>query len=46
MAWSAAITATSTAAATAWRWKGTYGAVEYHLVSADYLGFRPQKICE
>lgn len=26
--------------------EGTYGAVEYHLVSADYLGFRPQKICE
>ena len=26
--------------------EGRYGAVEYHLVSADYLGFRPQKICE
>lgn len=26
--------------------EGKYGAVEYHLVSADYLGFRPLKICE
>ena len=26
--------------------EGKYGKVEYHLVAADYLGFRPQKICE
>ena len=26
--------------------EGRYGGIEYHLVSADYLGFRPQKICE
>lgn len=26
--------------------EGRYGAVEYHLTSADYLGFRPQKILE
>ena len=26
--------------------EGRQGAVEYHLVSADYLGFRPQIICE
>ncbi len=26
--------------------EGRYGAVEYHLVSADYLRFQPQKICE
>ena len=26
--------------------EGRYGAVEYRLVSADYLNFRPQKICE
>ncbi len=26
--------------------EGRYGAVEYHLVSADYVEFRPQKICE
>ena len=26
--------------------EGRYGEVEYHLVSADYVGFQPQKICE
>ena len=26
--------------------EGAQGGVEYHLVSADYVGFRPQKICE
>ncbi len=26
--------------------EGRHGAVEYHLVSADYLGFKPQTICE
>ena len=26
--------------------EGRYGTVEYRLVSADYLNFRPQKICE
>jgi len=26
--------------------EGRYGNIEYHLVSADYLGFRPQIICE
>ena len=26
--------------------EGRRGSVEYHLVSADYLGFRPEKICE
>lgn len=26
--------------------EGRYGAVEYHLVSADFLGFCPLKICE
>ena len=26
--------------------EGKRGSVEYRLVSADYLGFRPQKICE
>ena len=26
--------------------EGKYGNVEYHLVSADYLGFQPQTICE
>lgn len=26
--------------------EGKHGAVEYHLVSADYLGFKPQTICE
>lgn len=26
--------------------EGLQGKVEYHLVSADYTGFRPQKICE
>ena len=26
--------------------EGLYGGVEYRLVSADYVGFRPQKICE
>ncbi|MCI8478262.1 MAG: serine/threonine protein phosphatase [Oscillospiraceae bacterium] len=26
--------------------EGNYGPVEYHLVSADYLGFQPQIICE
>lgn len=26
--------------------EGRYGQVDYHLVAADYLGFRPQKICE
>lgn len=26
--------------------EGNYGGVEYHLVSADYLGFKPQIICE
>ncbi len=26
--------------------EGIYGSVEYHLVSADYLGFRPKKIME
>ena len=26
--------------------EGRCGAVEYHLVSADYLSFRPQRICE
>lgn len=26
--------------------EGKYGAVEYHLVSADYLNFEPQIICE
>ena len=26
--------------------EGKYGKVEYHLVSADYLGFQPQTICE
>lgn len=25
---------------------GKYGAVEYHLISADYLNFKPQTICE
>jgi hypothetical protein len=25
--------------------EGRYGQVDYHLVAADYLGFRPQKIC-
>ena len=26
--------------------EGLHGNVEYHLVSADFTGFRPQKICE
>ena len=26
--------------------EGRCGAVEYHLVSADYLNFEPQRICE
>ena len=26
--------------------EGKHGSVEYHLVSADYLGFQPQIICE
>ena len=26
--------------------EGLRGGVEYRLVSADYVGFRPQKICE
>ena len=26
--------------------EGLQGTVEYHLVSADYTGFQPQKICE
>ena len=26
--------------------EGRYGAIEYHLISADYLGFQPQIICE
>lgn len=26
--------------------EGKYGAVEYHLVAADYLNFEPQTICE
>ena len=26
--------------------EGVYGGVEYHLVSADYLNFKPQKICD
>ena len=42
----AATTAISTAAATAWPLEGrARTAWQYHLVSADYLGFRPQKIC-
>ena len=26
--------------------EGRCGAVEYHLVSADYINFQPQRICE
>jgi predicted phosphohydrolase len=26
--------------------EGRQGGVAYYLVSADYVGFRPQKICE
>ena len=44
--WSGAATATSTAYAIRRRLEGGWNGTDFSLISADYLGFVPKKICE